>query len=182
MKPLIQIDLLRLMAGTSPTPDAPRRKSLPVTAPSAAFIKPMRQSVMRNPRLSPGTRCMLAMLMGWAGQEQALETTIGIIARHLGRSRSQVQRYLKDAIEEGYLFYSRTKDRIGYYTGIKVHLNFAALRPRYKKKMRPQPKQLRDVSYPTDTNSKYIYKRDNTDDEQSYMDSLQVILDRNGIG
>lgn len=181
MKQLYQTDLMRLLNPFEPEQDAPQRKSLPARPHRQAFIKPMRQDAMTNPRLAPGTRCMLAMLMGWAGQEQALETTIGIIAKWMGRSRSQIQRYLKDAIEEGYLYYSRTKDRIGYYTGIKIRLNFAALKPRYKKKTNPKTAQSRDVSYMTDTNNKSIYKRKNTAREQAYTDQLDAILMRNGI-
>ena len=74
-------------------------------------------------------RCMLALLVGWAGQEQAIETTRGIIAKHIGRSVRQISRYLAEAVEAGYLTYAYTKDRIGYITGIKIYLNFAALKP-----------------------------------------------------
>ncbi|MCH9661577.1 MAG: hypothetical protein K0U54_11790 [Bacteroidetes bacterium] len=124
----------------------------------------------------PQTRCMVLMLLGWAGKEQALETTIGIIAKHIGRSRRQVHRYLCDAIEEGYLFYSRTKDHMGYYTGIKIHLNFSALKPSQK---RVKTRRRCDMTPKAETNSKSIYKRENTEQEQSYMDQLQVIMERN---
>ncbi len=38
------------------------------------------------------------MLAGWSGHGQALETTQGIVARHIGKSVSTVQRMLLDTI------------------------------------------------------------------------------------
>ncbi len=108
----------------------------------------------------PMTRIMLTLLAGWAGQGGSIETTTGIIGKHIGRCRRQVFRYLKDAEEEGYLFYRRTKDRIGRYTGIKVWLNFAAIRCRklQKPKNRPKAAENLDVTYMSETNGKHIYK------------------------
>jgi hypothetical protein len=123
------------------------------------FVKPIRQCFVKNPRLMPMTRLMLTLLSGWAGQGDAIKTTIGIIAKHMGRCRRQVFRYLKDAVEEGYLFYNRTKDRIGRYTGIKIWLNFPAIRfttSRNQKKPRETAKNL-DVTLKSETNSKSIY-------------------------
>ena len=68
-----------------------------------SFILPMKQSVMKDARLMPGTRCMIALLSGWAGKGKDLRTTKSIIAKHLGRSVRQVYRYLKDAARAGYL-------------------------------------------------------------------------------
>ncbi len=159
----------------------PMRKSLELAPSSNAFVKPVKQDFVRNARLMPGTRCMVLMLLGWAGQEQPIETTIGIIAKKLGRSARQVHRYLQDAIEEGYLFYSRTKDRMGYYTGIKVHLNFSALKPRKSAKTRPKTAVHRGMTQESDTNNKYIYKRQNTADEQAFVNKLNSILKRNHL-
>ncbi|MEM9469445.1 MAG: hypothetical protein AAF988_04720 [Pseudomonadota bacterium] len=183
MTPLSHIgNVLALVPYSQPTDKTSvGRKSLPFTPTTNAFVKPVKQDFVRNPRLMPGTRCMVLMLLGWAGQEQAIETTVGIIAKKLGRSVRQIHRYLKDAIEEGYLFYSRTKDRMGYYTGIKVHLNFAALKPRKVMKKRPAPPENRAMTHQADTNSKYIYKRKNTQVEQAYMDKLEVIMRRNNL-
>ena len=106
-----------------------------------AFIKPIKQDFIKDSRLLPMNRCMLALLVGWAGQEQAIETTRGIIAKHIGRSVRQISRYLAEAVEAGYLTYAYTKDRIGYITGIKIYLNFAALKPQKpikKAKKKPQ--------------------------------------------
>ncbi len=161
---------------------APKRKGLPIPSLAQnAFVRPVRQSFVTNPRMMPQTRCMILMLMGWAGREQPIETTIGIIAKKLGRSRRQVFRYLHDAIEEGYLFYSRTKDRIGYYTGIKIHLNFMALKPKETRKKSAARQETRDVPYESDTNNKSIYKRDNTDKEQAYLDKIDAIMQRNNL-
>lgn len=160
---------------------APKRKQLTVSVGNNAFVKPVKQDFVKNARLMPGTRCMILMLMGWSGKEQALETTIGIIAKHIGRSARQVHRYLQDAIEEGYLYYSRTKDRMGYYTGIKIHLNFSALKPVRTRKTYPQMRRNKDMTSMSDTNSKYIYKRDNTEPESRYLNKLERILERNGL-
>ncbi len=161
---------------------APKRKGLPIPSlANNAFVKPVRQSFVTNPRMMPQTRCMILMLMGWAGQEQSIETTIGIIAKKIGRSKRQVDRYLKDAIEEGYLFYSRTKDRIGYYTGIKIHLNFMALKPRETAKRKRVNQETRDMTLESDTNNKSLYKREKTDKEQQYLDKIDDILRRNNL-
>ena len=154
------------------------RKSLPLPVPNNAFIKPVRQSFVTNPRMMPNTKNMVLMLLGWAGQEQAIETTIGIIAKKIGRSTRQVHRYLIDAIEEGYLFYSRTKDRMGYYTGIKVYLNFGALKPAQK---RFKNRRRSDMTSMTETNSKSIYKRENTAPEQQFLDKIEEIKRRNNL-
>lgn len=179
MQHLANIGNIRLMNAPysiKQNADTPKRKSLELQSPNFGFVKPVKQDFVRNPRLMPMTRCMVLMLLGWAGQEQPLETTMGIIAKKLGRSVRQVQRYLKDAIEEGYLYYSRTKNRWGYYTGIKIHLNFFALKPAKPKKRRKQ-----GTTYKSDTNNNYINKRENTPQEQDFLDKLNSIAARNGI-
>ncbi len=183
MKHLSDIGRLAVLTPYSlePTTKQPKRKSLEIEQGNNAFIKPVKQDFVKNARLMPMTRCMILLLMGWAGQEQSLETTVGIIAKHLKRSRRQVHRYLQDAIEEGYLYYSRTKDRMGYYTGIKLRLNFSALKPRLTKKVAPQSRTNQDVTQMADTNSNYIYKRENTPKEQAYINQLDMILRRNNI-
>lgn len=83
----------------------------------------------------PMTRMMLSLLAGWNGKGQgAIRTTTGILAKQLGRSNRMVFNYLKDAMEEGYLTYTRLKDRMGYYIGIKITLNFGAIRKTYQPK------------------------------------------------
>ena len=101
----------------------------------------------------PGTRCMLALLVGWAGKGRALETTRGAIAKHVGRSVRQVYRYLKDAAREGYLSYAYTKNRLGMITGIKIYLSFDLLKADVRNYKKPDEKpRNQDVTYKADTN------------------------------
>ena len=113
----------------------PKRKSLNVPADDGTFIKALKQCFVRNPRLMPMTRHMLSLLSGWNGAGKGgISTTTGTIARHLSRSNRMVFNYLKDAQEQGYLSYSKIKDRMGYYIGIKIYLNFGAIRKHFEKK------------------------------------------------
>ena len=145
-------------------PGQPKRKSLKAPDDNHTFVKPIKQCFIKNPRTMPMTRMMLVLLAGWAGQGGSIKTTTGIIGKHLHRCRRQVFRYLKDAEEEGYLFYSRTKDRIGRYTGIQIWLNFAAIRfntkkPRKNKSQIQKSAQTLDVTYPSETNENYLYNK-----------------------
>lgn len=108
-----------------------RRKQMDAPIDNGTFIKPLKQCFMRNPRLMPGTRVMLALLSGWSGHGRAIETTMFRIGKQLGRSRRQIFRYLQDAVEEGYILYSRTKNKLGYITGIKIWINLGAVRHSY---------------------------------------------------
>lgn len=105
----------------------PLRKGLRRPETSDLFVLPLRQSFLKDPRLMPGTTRMLCLLAGWYGRGGPLNTTLGVIARHLGRSVRQVQRYIQDAAEEGYLYYSKRADRMGYVIGLKIGLNVAAI-------------------------------------------------------
>jgi len=139
----------------------PLRKHMEAPVDKNRFVKAIRQCFIKNPRLMPMTRIMLTLISGWAGDGRPIETTIGIIAKHLGKSRRQVFRYLKDAVEEGYLFYSRTKNRKGMYTGVKLRLNLSAIRY-FSKQKTPKDKQqngrIPDVTHQAETNNKYILK------------------------
>jgi hypothetical protein len=145
----------------------PIRKSLTAPIDNQTFIQPMKQCFMANPRLSPGSRVMISILAGWGGQGRPLETTMKAIGRNIGRSSRQVFRYLKDAMEEGYLFYARTKDRIGYYRGIKIWLNLAAIfqskgaQNKYKKK---NSAETRDMTHMSETNKTNILNDISDDD------------------
>ena len=119
--------------------DIPQRLFYQRPIDTGAFVLPIKQSFIKDARLMPGTRCMLTLLVGWAGQGRALELTKGRIARHLGRSVRQVYRYLKDAAREGYLSYNYTKNRMGMIVGIKVFLNFSILRS-YRKNKGEKPR------------------------------------------
>ena len=122
----------------------------------------------------PMTRMMLTLLAGWAGQGGSIETTTGIIGKHLSRCRRQIFRYLQDAVEEGYLSYTRTKDRIGRYTGIKIWLNFSAIRFEATKTTKKKVKtaEMLDVTQKSETNSKYIYKPIKDDELHSALARL----------
>ncbi|MCG8491688.1 MAG: helix-turn-helix domain-containing protein [Sneathiellales bacterium] len=113
--------------------DLPKRCFIQRPFDNGAFILPIKQSFMKDARLMPGTRCMLALLVGWAGKGRGLELTQARIAKHIGRSVRQVYRYLKDAADNGYLTYNYTKTRIGMITGIKIFLNFSILRANKEK-------------------------------------------------
>ncbi|WP_040352836.1 hypothetical protein [Blastopirellula marina] len=161
--------------------DAPRRKSLECPPDRGTFVKPLKQCFVRNPRLMPMTRIMLTLLAGWAGHGDSIKTTIGIIAKHLGKSRRQLFRYLKDAAEEGYLYWTKTKDRIGRYTGICVRLNFGAIR--YEKASRakassPKPAEMVDVPQESDTKTTLSITLPG---EEEFQARLRAICLRNGI-
>ncbi|MEM8527822.1 MAG: hypothetical protein AAGG68_24485 [Bacteroidota bacterium] len=158
----------------------PNRKSLRAPIDKDTFVKPIKQCFVKNPRLMPMTRLMLTLIAGWAGQGASIETTTGIIAKHLSRSRRQVFRYLKDAMEEGYLSYSKTKGRSGLYTGIKIWLNFGAIRfTRFQKKNKtpktPKSTESRtnsDVPLMSDTNTKQIYNNKKIQEDEKLMKRL----------
>jgi hypothetical protein len=118
---------------------APRRYFFQRPADKGSYVLPLRQSFIKDARLMPGTRIMLALLVGWAGTGRPLETTQPTLAKHLQRSVRQVFRYLKDAAREGYLGYAYTKNRLGMITGLKIYLSFPLMRPDLKRKPRPKP-------------------------------------------
>lgn len=140
-----------------------RRKNLVAPTDNGTFVKPLKQCFVKNPRLMPMSKIMLTLLVGWAGQGGSLKTTTGIIGKHLSRCRRQVFRYLQDAVEEGYLSYSRTKDKIGRYIGIKIWLNFGAIQHQNKRKSKKTAENI-DVTHTSETNDKYIL--DSTKDKE----------------
>jgi hypothetical protein len=117
----------------------PRRYFYQRAPDKGAYVLPLKQSFIKDGRLMPGTRIMLALLVGWAGTGRPLETTQPTLAKHLQRSVRQVFRYLKDAAREGYLSYAYTKNRLGMITGLKIYLSFPLMRPNLKRKPRPKP-------------------------------------------
>jgi hypothetical protein len=130
----------------------PRRYFFERPKDNGAYVLPIRQSFIKDARLMPGTRCMLALLTGWAGRGEPLQTTEGTIAKHLRRSVRQVFRYLQDAAREGYLRYAYTKNRMGMITGLKIYLSFPLLRPDLKRKPRSAPANPART-LPSDTNT-----------------------------
>lgn len=148
----------------------PRRYFLEAPADTGTFILPVKQSFIKDPRLMPGTKCMLSLLVGWAGKGRALELTQGTIAKHIGRSVRQIYRYLKDAVREGYLTYNYTKNRLGYITGIKVFLNFDLLRHTFKKRRNQARTHVSD----TNPFHKDLYKKDVEIEKR--LESLRIAM------
>lgn len=127
---------------------------------NGTFILPMKQSFMKNRRIMDSTARMLAMLAGWAGHGNALETTQGIVARHIGKSVRTVQRMLHDAWREGYLTYAYTKNRRGMITGIRIFLRL----PRILKEKKPvtaaRRRRKQGATFVSDTNGNIDIKRE----------------------
>jgi len=155
-------------------PDQPLRKSMIAPSDNGSFVKPIKQSFIRNPRLSPMTRVLLTLLSGWSGSGEAIKTTTGILGKYITRSRRTVFSLLKDAVEEGYLTYVRTKCRLGKYTGIKIYLNFAAIRFTgfAKKKETPEISRSSRGKFSADTNTKQLLSKNNTQDDTQLWDRL----------
>jgi hypothetical protein len=147
-------------------PSKPKRKSMVVPHDNNAFVKPIKQCFVRNPRLMPMTKLMLTLLSGWAGQGGCISTTTGAIGRNLSRCRRQVFRYLQDAKEEGFLTYTRRKDRMGRYIGIRIWLTFAAIRHDFRKKVKKDRKTAEniDVTHKSEINNN-LYLNKGNDEE-----------------
>ena len=157
----------------------PQRCFLPRPPETGAFILPLRQSFIKNARLMPGTRVMLALLAGWAGQGRSIELTEGTIAKHIGRSVRQVYRYIQDASREGYLRYSYTKNRSGLITGIKVWLRFELLRhltaPKHTKTVKNAANPAR--THTADINQKQIYNTQKSQELDRKLERLRSLID-----
>ncbi|MEL6569096.1 MAG: hypothetical protein AAFQ22_11805 [Pseudomonadota bacterium] len=161
----------------------PLRKGLQRPQESDLFVLPIRQSLVKDARIMPGTARLILLLAGWSGRPNEICTTLGTIARHLGRSVRQVQRYIKDAAEEGYLFFGYRKHR-GYVTGLKIRLNPSAVfaPKRVIRRFRAEQKMLeaqenRATPLKADNNGNYLfYKAKMGDFERGMMKLLQ----RNG--
>lgn len=158
----------------------PRRYFLQKPFDTGSFVLPIKQSFVKNARLMPGTRCMLALLAGWAGKGRVLQTTQGSIAKHVGRSVRQVYRYLKDAAREGYLSYAYTKNRIGMITGIKIFLSAELIKAdvrKYQKTAQKREKQARTHTSDTNENIFINYKYD--DELEERLERLRLAMLQN---
>lgn len=155
-------------------PNQPLRKSMIAPKDNGSFCKPIKQSFIRNPRLSPMTRVLLTLLSGWAGSGGPITTTTGILGKHVSRCRRTVYNLLKDAVDEGYLTYVRTKCRMGKYTGIKIYLNFAAIRFTgfTTKAKTPENSHSTREKFTTETNTKQLLSINNTHDDAELWDKL----------
>ena len=112
------------------------------------------------------TRVLLTLLSGWSGAGGPIKTTTGILGKQISRCRRTVFNLLKDAEEEGYLTYVRTKCRLGKYAGIKIYLNFAAIRFTgfAKNKKTPEISRSARGQFSAETNTKQIYTNTNDDE------------------
>ncbi len=138
--------------------ELPKRYFVQAPQPSETFILPLKQCFMKDARLMPGTRCMLALLSGWTGTGNNLQLTQSTIARHLGRSVRQVYRYLKDAARLGYLSYNYRKHR-GMITGIRIFLSLELLRPKKQKQGKHRRTPVRTSKAENNVN-RYLTRKD----------------------
>ena len=169
---------LELMSATGQGASVPKRYFYERPVDNGAFVLPLKQSFIKDARLMPGTRCMLALLVGWAGKGRELKTTQKVLGKHLGRSTRQVFRYLKDAVRAGYLTYNYTKNRIGAIIGIKIFLSFDLLRPNLKKK--PENPGNKDQTQRSDTNT-YLKDSYNIDVElEEKLDRFRKVIEQSG--
>lgn len=158
-------------------PSKPQRFYKQTPPSNGAYTPTLKQDFLRNPRLSSGVKVMLSLLVGLDAQENNEITTIGAISKYIGVSYSTAQRYLKEAVELGYLFYSRTKCRMGLYTGIKLYLSFSYIKHKYD----PKNGRNSDRSDMNDTKGNSIIKRENTPKEQDFIDKIAAIAKRNRL-
>lgn len=166
----------------------PCRKSLIRPVDRGLFVMPLRQSFITDPRLSSGAMRCVALLAGWSGAGGPIETTQGILARHLGRSVRQIYRYLQDAMEEGYLFYARTVNRMGYITGVRIWINAATVRRKNGAPVAKRAKQSRETrrnparTLMADTKHKSsLVSAKDRETERAFADRLEAIAARNGF-
>lgn len=133
----------------------------------------------------PGTARLILLLAGWSGRQEDIYTKLATIAKHLGRSVRQVQRYMKDAAEEGYLYFGYQKDRMGYITGLKIRLNpsavFAPKRTLRKARAAQKDREAqvnRDTTLPTDTNGNFLFFKGKMG---PYERSMLKLFMKNGV-
>lgn len=160
----------------------PKRYAEAAPSDQSSFIKPLKAAVIKDSRLMPGTRTMLAMLAGWAGRNTIITTTTGAIGRNLGRSERQAHRYLKDAARLGYLTTCKTKDRMGYITGLKVFLNFGAVRHYYedylnrKRAEYTKTQETRAQTFPSDINYNSLLEREDDPEVDQALQRMAHLL------
>ena len=145
-----------------------------------AFVAPLNQSFIRDPRLMPGTTRMVCLLAGWGGNGRPIDTTLGAIGRNLGRSARQVQRYLRDAAEEGYLYFRKITNRIGYVIGLRIVLCkaaiFKAAKPKAHELDRPLSGRTQATTQESDINPTIHIYLDKTDPTDQKLASLGQAL------
>ena len=160
-------------------PGQPARKWKERPIDRGLFVLPLKQSFIKDARIMPGTTRLVALLAGWIGNSNkwVIQTTQGILGKHLGRSVRQIYRYLQDAQEEGYLFYSCRKNRLGYITGISIWLNFLAVRRKTRTKTTANSTK-QDRTLKADTKEKSDFKREVDPEFRAF---IEKVCQRNGI-
>lgn len=124
----------------------PKRKSLMRPPTTGRFVLPVRQSFVMDARLMPGTTRLLMLLAGWGGKGRPIETTLGALGRNLSRSTRQIQRYLRDAAEEGYIYFRKITNRFGYVIGLRISLCKTAIFAAKKKAPKVKaPREWKDA-------------------------------------
>ena len=145
---------------------APQRLQLLPPTDKGLFIKPLKRSFMQDNRLMPNTKIMIALLSGLCGQGLSITTTMNTLGAQMNRTRRMIWNYVQEAVRFGYISYSRTKNRMGYYTGIKIFMNHHLSRHEYstwKHKNQAEKRRNHDVKYNAQINPKYIYTKDSDD-------------------
>lgn len=137
----------------------PKRKQLEAPQDDGTFILPMKQSFMKNPRLGHGVKIMLSILLGLGGNECVIKITTGTLGSMMNRSRRTIYSYIQEGVSEGYLTYSKLKSKIGYYIGLKIYLNYKAIRKSkpIKKEVKqpttlPKTAETSDVQFSSEIN------------------------------
>ncbi|SAL84904.1 hypothetical protein AWB68_07488 [Caballeronia choica] len=160
------------------------------------FVLPVKQTLIKNARLMPGTRCMLMLLAGWAGKAydnrrdpddkdtrvvaaRSISTTRGIIGKHLGRSARQVARYLNDAKREGLLEWSYVVNRLtGMITGLKITLLASEIFGGMKDRQRyldekAENRRKSDATVKADTNQKRFKPSTECDEYDKFIARIE---------
>ena len=152
----------------------PKRKSLARPPTTKRFVLPVRQSFVMDARLMPGTTRLLMLLAGWGGSGRPIDTTLGALGRNLSRSSRQIQRYLRDAAEEGYLYFRKITNRFGYVVGLRISLCKSAIFAATKEE--PQTQEQRRWK---DDYAAARHRKQATTQESHINKNIYIYLDTN---
>lgn len=190
MKQIATIGLIRSFSApkTSSPAKALKRKSYEKPAPSFQFAKSVRLDFISNPRLASGTKNLLMVLLTLDGNRSAyLKTTVTSLAKILHVSVDTIQRYLKDAQEEGYLVKWKRAGWRGMIEGVNIWLNHAAMRrqedcekDRNRRNTQKNGRKPVAVNLPP-INTKHRLKGEKSKEALHFEQSLNDILRRNGL-
>lgn len=142
---------------------------------NGTFVRPIKQCFIKILRLLPGTKTLFSLLAGWGGHDAQNDRSYP--GRHPSRSTRQIYRYLIDAREEGYLFWTQTVNRSGYVNGVKIWLNFAAIFAG-KREKKPKTLTIQAKTLVAETNENIYIDRGA---DERFQKKLVAICERNGI-